>query len=588
MKRVAQKENLLLSGGDRTQSGFAALLAMVIVLSTALVVIGSVNLMTVTEQKIIKNSFRSAQAYYTAETGVEDSVYRLIKGKNYLASNSLDVTSGSAAINISGSGSQKTITVSGQQDNRFRNLKAVLNVSTEEVSFYYGVQVGEGGLTMSNNSQVQGSIYSNGPIQGANGATLTGNVWVASIPADVNQQSTVVNADFIFGQSGNPIDAAQSFTPSTSDKIIKISLYLKKAGSPTDKTVRLLTDNGNKPSKTLVGSGSYGTLISSQISQSNYGWVDVTLNTPTNLQSGVKYWIVVDTSADANNYFFWGKDSTDVYSGGTGQYSPNWNASSPVWTADNGDLAFKAWLGETPNSLNSVAVGGSAHANTISSCAIAGDAYFQSISGSTVGGIQHPASPDPAMENMPISNANINDWKTQAEAGGIFNGNYNLTNGAVASLGPKKIVGNLTLSNNADLTLTGTVYVTGTINISNGGKLRLGTGYGDNSGVILTDGQISVSNNAVFYANGAGSYIMILSTKSGTAITIANNANTVIFYANQGAVDISNNAILKEVTAYQISLSNGAQIIYESGLASAKFSSGSGATWSIDEWRETP
>jgi hypothetical protein len=104
----------------------------------------------------------------------------------------------------------------------------------------------------------------------------------------------------------------------------------------------------------------------------------------------------------------------------------------------------------------------------------------------------------------------------------------------------------------------------------------------------LTDGSVSVSNNCVFYTNGAGTYLMILSTKAGGAINISNNANTVIFYASAGTVDIANNATLKEVTAYQINLSNGAQIIYESGLASAKFSSGSGASWAIADWQEVP
>jgi len=150
----------------------------------------------------------------------------------------------------------------------------------------------------------------------------------------------------------------------------------------------------------------------------------------------------------------------------------------------------------------------------------------------------------------------------------------------------KKIDGDLNVSNNADLTITGTVYVTGNIVISNGAKLRLGGNYGSLSGIVLADGSINITNNSVFYGNGAGTYLLFLSNKTGTAITIGNNANTVIFYASRGNVNISNNAILKEVTGYQITLSNGAQIIYESGLASAKFSSGSGAGWAIESWKE--
>lgn len=570
---------------EKKQRGFAAILATVIILIVVMVVVGAITLVTLVEQKITKNSIRSAQAYYTSESGIEDSLYRILKGKNYQATNSLMLESSTASVSISGN-NNKTIRVDGEESDRFRNLQVKVNVSTDFVSFYYGVQVGEGGLTMSNGSKVIGNIYSNGPVSGASNALITGDAWVANAPNLIDQQSTAAGADFIFGKQGDQIDAAQSFTPSISDSLIKVSLYLKKFGNPGNKTVRILTDNSSKPSKTLVGSGSYGTLDTAQISQSNYGWIDIVMIAPPNLQANTKYWIVADTSADTNNYFLWGKDDTDSYAQGTGKYSPNWNAGSPIWTALNGDLAFKAWLGEEPNSLSNMTVGGSAHANTIDSCAIAGDAYYQTISASSVGGTQYPNSPDPTMENMPISDSNINDWKADATAGGVINGDY--TASGVTSLGPKKITGNLTVTNGADLTVNGTIYVLGNINISNNGKLRLGAGYGSLSGIVLTDGTISVNNNAVFFTNGAGSYLMLLSTKSGDAINVSNNANTVIFYASNGEVEIDNNAILKEVTAYKLELANNAQVIYESGLASAKFSSGSGAGWAVSDWQEVP
>ena len=570
------------------QTGVAAILITILVLAIFFGVIISMSVLAVSQNKITHNIVKSSQAYLAAEAGVEDSIYRIIKGKNYLASNFLNVASSTVNVNISDVNNQKIIQVSGEQNNRFRNLEAKLTISTQAISFYYGVQVGEGGLTMDNNSQVQGSIYSNGSIQGGSGAIITGDAWVANTAANIDQQTTFTDSDFIFGKQGEQIDAGQSFTPSANDTLTQISLFLKKVGNPGDKTVRILTDNNGQPSKILVSTGAYGTLRASQVSQQNYGWLGISFNTPPMLQAGVKYWLVVDTSADNNNYFIWGKDAGDSYVPGTGQYSPNWNASSPLWYSAAGDLAFRAYLGGTANSLDSVTVGGNAHVHTISNCAITGDAFYQTISNSTVGGTQYPESPDPGMEQMPISDGNIADWKAQAEEGGSI-GSYTLDNGAVGSLGPKKITGNLAISNNADLTITGTVYVAGNITIANGAKLRLGADYGSASGVVVTDGQISVSNNSVFYTNGDGSYLLMLSTKTGIAITVANNANTVIFYASGGSVSISNNAILREVTAYQISLSNGAQIIYESGLASAKFSSGgTGAAWAVEAWHEIP
>lgn len=569
------------------QAGLAALLTTILILAIGMAIALAISFIFLNEQKISRNFIKTAQAYYTAESGVEDSLYRIIKNKNYQASNSLDVEGGLAAINISDDSGQKIIQVSGDKDNRFRKLRVVLKTSSKDISFHYGIQVGAGGLTMNNDSQVIGSIYSNGPVQGFNNAAITGDVWVASISPDLNQQSVVSDSDFIFGRTSPQIDAAQSFTPSSSERLSKVSLYLKKSGSPGNKTVRILTDNGDKPSKTLVAGGAYGTLYTNRISQSEYGWVEVTLGTPPNLVAGTKYWAVVDASADSGNYFWWGKDSSDAYSGGTGKYSSNWNASNPVWNPAGGDLGFKIWLGEELiNTLSGVNVGSDAHANTISSCNITRDAYFKTISGSTVGRTQYPDSPDPSMQSMPISDTEIGDWKADATAGGVINDSYNLSGDDVASLGPKKINGNLNLSNNADLTITGTVYVTGNINISNDAKIRLASSYGDLSGILLTDGSVSISNDAAFYANGTGTYLLLLSTKSGTAINISNDAEAVILYASQGTINISNDATLKEVTGYSISLSNDAHVIYESGLASAKFSSGPGGSWVIDSWKE--
>ena len=245
------------------------------------------------------------------------------------------------------------------------------------------------------------------------------------------------------------------------------------------------------------------------------------------------------------------------------------------------------YLGDLPNVLSGIHVGGNAHANTITNCVVNHDAYYQTISDSVVNGTSYPGSPDPSAETMPISDNNIADWKAEAEAGGVIS-SYSLSGSDTASLGPKKINGNLTLSNQSDLTLTGTLYVTGNISLTNSAKLRLGTNYGEMSGVIIADGQISVANSATFYTNDSGAYILLLSTKTGDAISIANSASAVIFYASAGNVNVSNSATLKEVTAYQITLGQSAQVIYESGLASAKFSSGAGASWLVSDWQEIP
>jgi len=586
--------NSSLPARQTSNSGFAIFLTTLIVLGLVTVVVASLSLATLIEQKITRNFAQSAQAYFAAEAGVEDSLYRLIAGKNYQATNSLTVGSAEVAVNISDEGSdQKIIQAAGEESNRFRSLQVKLKTSTKTISFRYGVQVGEGGLVMYNNSrvsgnQVSGNVYSNGPILGNAGATITGDAWVANRPLAADQQSLIATTDFIFGQQVNQIDAAQAFTPSITDRLVKVHLYLKKVGSPGNKTVRILTDNDNQPSKTLAGGGAYGTLYTNQISAASYGWTEVMIAMPPTLQAGVKYWIVVDTSANNNHYFLWGRDQTDSYPGGTGKYSPNWNATSPIWQAVAGDLAFKAFLGEEPNFLNNVSVGNDAHAHSISYSIVGRDAYYQSLFYTTVLGQSYPDSPDPAPETMPISESNIADWKAEATAGGVINHDYILAMGGHGSLGPKKINGNLILFLGADLTLTGPVYVTGYIMIYQNCQVRLSADYANFSGVLLNDGFVSIANNVDFITTSPGAYILLLSTATGDVLNIVNNSTAAIFYAPNGNIFVANNVILKEATAQKITLANNAQVIYESGLASTKFSSGAGATWEISEFKEVP
>src|SRR3989344_9296795 len=91
------------------QKGFAAILSAMIVMSIILIVIASLSLTTIIEQKISSNIVQSAQAYYAAETGIEDSLYRLIKNKNYSSSNTIAVGPNNAVVTITDASNKKNI-----------------------------------------------------------------------------------------------------------------------------------------------------------------------------------------------------------------------------------------------------------------------------------------------------------------------------------------------------------------------------------------------------------------------------------------------------------------------------------------------
>ncbi len=186
---------------------------------------------------------------------------------------------------------------------------------------------------------------------------------------------------------------------------------------------------------------------------------------------------------------------------------------------------------------------------------------------------------------LPISQVQIDQWKADATAGGTLG---SVTVSDTQSLGPKKITGNLTLSNGATLNMTGTLYVVGDIILNNGSTIKLDTSYGSLSGVVISDGKINLSNNSsALGSSQAGSYMLMLSTNTGNdAININNNGAGGIFYTSAGGIKLNNNAQVKEITGYRIELQNNSTITYESGLANAFFSSGPGGGWKVTSWKE--
>jgi len=266
------------------------------------------------------------------------------------------------------------------------------------------------------------------------------------------------------------------------------------------------------------------------------------------------------------------------------------------------------------NSLEDVVVNGDAYAHTINNTNICGNAYYQAIDSSSLNflnnpsgptcsdsltpGVANPGSSDPPLQNMPISESNINQWKQEAESGGVYNGNLNISSSM--SYGPKKINGNLVMtSNNKTLTVEGAIYVTGYIDISNGSKIYCSPSLGLSSCVVIADQWIHLENNGVFRGSGQpGSYVMLLSTSvcDGTAganctdhnaaIDLRNGTAGTIFYANDGLIYLHNGVQVSELIAKKIHLDNNAIIRYEQGLANANFSAGPGGGWEVISWKE--
>ncbi|MBI4038615.1 hypothetical protein HY384_01510 [Candidatus Daviesbacteria bacterium] len=540
------------------------------------------------------------KATHLAEAGVDKAFASLNKtGGSYNGEPETVLGDGSYSVTVTNKDvATKILQVTGYLPSKTNpKVKRMVIVQASKgigISFVYGMQIGNGGLTMGNDATFNGSLYSNGNILGGNNSIFTGDVWVAGAgQATADQQSDCTGAncqDYIFGKSvsgENRQDVAQSFKPSDSGNLNKVAIKLKKVGSPANPTVRIMSDSSGKPNKN--GVLAIGTL-SANLVTSQYSFVDVTFNTTPSLEDGQNYWVMIHSaSLDNSNYWIWSLDLGQGYNQGIPKWSPNWQAGNPSWNSISGDLGFQTYMGGVPTSLNLTSgssVNGNVHANTITgNITISKDAYYQTLGPSVlVQGIKYPGSSDPAPAVFPISEANISDWKAEAEAAGVTNGDIT---DCVATLGPGKITGNVSLGNSCNVTIKSPVWITGTLTLGNTTKFTLDQSFAAFSGIIIIDGKITLGNGVDFLGSGtSGSYLMLLATynsivNGGVAIDSGNSSISGILYAPFGKVELSNGASFKEITAWEIGLGNNATLNYQSGMAQAFFSSGPSGSYSL-------
>lgn len=538
-----------------------------------------------------------------AEAGVDKAIASLNKtGGAYNGEGETNLGDGTFSVTITTKDAgTKVIESSGYVPSKASNRsKRIIKTTVSTgvgVSFVYGVQIGEGGLTMKGGNSVKGSIYSNGNIiviGGGSGNDVTGDVWVAGASAVVADQQTDCDGsnciDYIFGKSvsgESRLDIAQSFKPSITKEMSKVSIKIKKIGSPSDLTVRILGDDSGKPNKNDVKAT--GTLYSSLVTTS-YGWIDITFDSTPTLNANTTYWLMLVASSSNTNYWFWQNDLAKSYSCGNpdvcfGMWSPDWSVRSPAWTAFNGDLSFKVFLGGVPTKVDgadNLDVKGNVHANTIEDVEIDTDAYYQTLISSSVHGASHPASGDPPPKVFPISDANVTEWKNTAAAGGTTPG----FSSCPTQILSKKIEGNVDLDG-CNITVKSPIWITGNLTLKNSNIFTLSSEYGAASGVIIVDGQFEMKNNNHFNGTGTGSsLLMVLSNYDSRsnglpAVNVKNNGNSGVFYATNGIISPGNGNTFKELTAWKIDLVQNSTIDYETGLSSTLFSSGPSGTYSL-------
>lgn len=570
------------------QRGQVVMITTVMFLVISLAVLAGVVMPTSNQIRSVSEQSRAKQGYLAADSVNEEAFYRLNHG---YAVNSVSLpfsnnVSASAQVTDVNS-TTKQITTTGTDGETTRSAKSVFSEG-EGYSFNYGLQLGNGGITMSNSATINGNVYANGNISGANSAQITGSATAAAVsntvPEITNGTSTPTSGIDI-GRTGTALtEVAQSFVMSTSTPVLRLSVNLKKAGSPTNLTMRIMTNSSGSPSNTQKGPD---IIIPASSVGSSFGWIDVYPSSQISLTSGSTYWLkLVSAGTSASNYYSIAT-TTNAYSSGlikTKAGSGSWTAFSP----SSQDEYFEIYTGNA-SSISGMTIGGSANAFSVTGSSVTGNLYCQT--GSSNNKSCNTSQALPSTLAFGVTSSNIDDWITDASSGQTLNSSLNLSNHeATTTSGALKINGSLNLSNDAVMTLGGPLYVTGSINLANNAIIRLASSFGSgDSFVVFGDGvgsdAVNTSGSGQFKGSGtSGSYIVVAS-KAGD-FNIANSGGSVVIITLSGTANFSNSATAKSVTAYRMTMANTSSLNYESGLADINFTTGPSGSWSVDSWSE--
>lgn len=333
--------------------------------------------------------------------------------------------------------------------------------------------------------------------------------------------------------------------------------------------------------------------------------------TSTGTSAGTSRTVTVDVTTDP---------STDpmgftyaLQSGAGGAWMEN-NSVITGSIYSNGNIECKTTSARITGDAYSAKVGGKidkcrvdyhAHADSILSSTVGGNAYYNvnpaGVSGTTVTGTKYSGQATPTTTTLPA--VDLQFWRNSASTCPTcttYVGNYAPADNS--TIGPMKIVGNLVMNNNVDVTIAGPIWVVGDITTGNSNTFTIASAFGPYSTAILADdeanqatkGRITISNNTGIYGSGSStSHLLFISTNSSTsdtvpAMSISNNASGAVFYATNGTLRLQNNGGAKSLAGYRLFLDNNAVVTYVQSEFTGEFSNSPATSWrTVDgTWRE--
>ena len=158
-----------------SNGGQAILTAVVFFMFVSMIVVSGAYTVSYKESKSSRDFGTSKKSFFLAESGLEDLSYRVMKGKNYDTTEVLSLDGFFATTTVADISGAKEITATGTASRMIRKSKIKLEVGGG-TSFFYGMQTGQGGIIMSNTSEVVGNVFSSGHIMGYNSNIVRGDV----------------------------------------------------------------------------------------------------------------------------------------------------------------------------------------------------------------------------------------------------------------------------------------------------------------------------------------------------------------------------------------------------------------------------
>jgi len=256
-------------------------------------------------------------------------------------------------------------------------------------------------------------------------------------------------------------------------------------------------------------------------------------------------------------------------------------------------FSFAAQIGDRGLTMASgSSVNGQVYSNAdvvgASNTRITGDAYA----------VDTISSPNPVVEGtrnegadfIPLPPFDEEGW---AEKANINNdpiaGDLTLGSGP-ATLGPRKIEGNLTLSTGAELTITGPLHVLGNFTMEQNSEIYLDENFESDGTVVFVEGVIIFMSNTQIFGTSADpkGYLLFVSTAMGNnAIELNSNASQEgTMYAVNGDVYINSLGDITALIGKGVVLESNAEINFDLGLITYTFTTGGQGSYGIIKWEE--